>query len=84
MSAYACFLKSDNEVGCLVSMAAEAYFQIYRALVNMYWNPIPASSQLTQWCSTPSTDFVIEAFNYEMDENDFWSLARLLVHTQFD
>lgn len=66
VSAYACFLKKkikQKEIEHLKTLAVEACFEIYCALVNIYWKRITAYFQLTPWCSMPSF-FVIEAFNY--------------------
>lgn len=66
VSAYACFIKKKiklKEIEHLKTLAVEACFEIYCALVNIYWKRITAYFQLTPRCSMPSF-FVIEAFNY--------------------
>lgn len=50
VSAYACFIKKkikQKEIEHLKTLAVEACFEIYCALVNIYWKRITAYFQLT-------------------------------------
>lgn len=57
------YKNQTTEVDDPNTLAVEACFELYCALVNIYWKCKPAYFKLPPWRSMPSTSFVIEAFN---------------------